>query len=181
MNQHVQAAALSSSSSSSVLDTLSYLRDTFLTLCSLITVYPRCAIIMIKSEVGIFEALGTVHDDMIPKLRRIVMVKKKSGDNDNGNEMDGNVGMLAQVQLTSERFALLLLQVGILDYHTDDDDDMMIEKEDNIGGCGGGGGGGVVVVVVQLGLVEHLNNNNNNNDNKEVKVPMIKESSFYTL
>lgn len=89
-----------------------------------------------------FEGLGTVHDDMIPKLRSaVVMEKKKKKSSDIGNEVEGTEALLAQVQLTSERFALLLLQVGVLGNTGDRDDGVMMIKEEGNNGSGGGAAG----------------------------------------
>ncbi|KAI3428044.1 hypothetical protein D9Q98_006430 [Chlorella vulgaris] len=95
----------------SLQDGVSYLRDTCLTLASLLQAYPAAAALLLRQGALLVEALGAVHDQLLPAVHRVACAGASSGGG-GGGMSPALLGLLRRschVELASERLAQLLL------------------------------------------------------------------------
>ena len=102
-----------------VADGIVYLRDASLTICTLLSVYPRASECFLKYGPCLVESLGSLHDELIPKL----LVKFSRQQHDAFSPEKKNIGFWRQriekvslhVELATEKAVELLLVHAFMD------------------------------------------------------------------
>lgn len=92
-------------------DGIAYLRDTCLTLAALLQAHPPAAALLLQQGPALVEALGAVHDQLLPAVHKLARSSGACGD-EGGPRHALLMLMLRQachVELASERLAQLLL------------------------------------------------------------------------
>lgn len=93
-------------------DGIAYLRDTCLTLAALLQAHPPAAALLLQQGPGLIEALGAVHDQLLPAVHRLA--RSAGGGGSQPAALLLALRQACHVELACERLAQLLLLHGYI-------------------------------------------------------------------